>query len=102
MRPGGVVATVGRIHSAVGDRCSGDRWPGGPDPAHRELPGLSHRISGGELAGRAVLQAERFGARRTVPVEVVGLDRGGGGYPLWCAGGEHRPRPESNVEEESC
>jgi thioredoxin reductase (NADPH) len=64
--------------------------------------GFPTGISGGELAGRAVLQAERFGARRTVPVEVVGLDRGGGGYPLWCAGGEHRPRPESNVEEESC
>jgi thioredoxin reductase (NADPH) len=37
-------------------------------------PGFPAGISGGELAERAVLQAEKFGARRSVPAEVVGLE----------------------------
>jgi thioredoxin reductase (NADPH) len=49
--------------------------------------GFPAGISGGELAERAVLQAERFGARRTVPAEVVGLERRDGNYVLRLADG---------------
>jgi thioredoxin reductase (NADPH) len=45
-------------------------------------PGFPSGISGGELADRAVLQAEKFGARRSVPAEVVGLDRREGNHVL--------------------
>jgi thioredoxin reductase (NADPH) len=44
--------------------------------------GFPSGISGGELAERAVLQAERFGARRTVPAEVVGLEQHDGNFVL--------------------
>jgi len=49
--------------------------------------GFPAGISGGDLAERAVLQAERFGARRTVPAEVVGLDHRDGVYVLLLADG---------------
>jgi thioredoxin reductase (NADPH) len=49
--------------------------------------GFPAGISGGELAERAVLQAERFGARRTVPAEVVGLELRDGNYVLRLADG---------------
>jgi thioredoxin reductase (NADPH) len=49
--------------------------------------GFPAGISGGELAERAVLQAERFGARRTVPAEVVGLERREGNFVLRLADG---------------
>lgn len=44
--------------------------------------GFPSGISGGELADRAVLQAEKFGARRSVPAQVVGLERREGNYVL--------------------
>jgi thioredoxin reductase (NADPH) len=51
--------------------------------------GFPAGISGGELAERAVLQTEKFGARRQVPAEVVGLERGDGHFVLRLAeGGE--------------
>ncbi|MBW0108590.1 FAD-dependent oxidoreductase [Pseudonocardia sp. KRD-182] len=50
--------------------------------------GFPSGISGGELAERAVLQVERFGARRTVPAEVVGLDDGRGDHVLRLADGD--------------
>jgi thioredoxin reductase (NADPH) len=49
--------------------------------------GFPSGISGGELAERAVLQVEKFGARRTVPAEVVGLERRDGNYVLHLADG---------------
>jgi thioredoxin reductase (NADPH) len=49
--------------------------------------GFPAGISGGELAERAVLQAERFGARRAVPAEVVGLEQRDGNYLLSLADG---------------
>ena len=55
--------------------------------------GFPAGISGGELAERAALQAEKFGARRTVPAEVVGLEQRDGEYVLRLAdGGELRGR----------
>jgi thioredoxin reductase (NADPH) len=55
--------------------------------------GFPAGISGGELAERAVLQAEKFGARRTVPADVVGLERRDGNYVLRFAdGGEMTTR----------
>jgi thioredoxin reductase (NADPH) len=51
--------------------------------------GFPAGISGGELAERAVLQAEKFGARRTVPADVVGLERRDGDFVLrFAEGGE--------------
>ena len=51
--------------------------------------GFPSGISGGELAERAVLQVDRFGARRSVPAEVVALERRDGNYVLRLAhGGE--------------
>jgi thioredoxin reductase (NADPH) len=49
--------------------------------------GFPAGISGGDLAERAVLQVERFGARRSVPAEVVGLERRDGDYVLQLADG---------------
>jgi thioredoxin reductase (NADPH) len=49
--------------------------------------GFPAGISGGELAERAVLQAEKFGARRTVPAQVVSLDEVDGNYVLRFADG---------------
>jgi thioredoxin reductase (NADPH) len=50
--------------------------------------GFPAGISGGELAERAVLQAEKFGARRRVPAEVVGLERDDGEFVLRLADGD--------------
>src|SRR4051794_34447910 len=44
--------------------------------------GFPSGISGGELADRAALQAEKFGARRSVPAQAVGLERRDGNYVL--------------------
>ncbi len=49
--------------------------------------GFPSGISGGELADRAVLQAEKFGARRSVPVEVVGMEERDGNHVLRFADG---------------
>jgi thioredoxin reductase (NADPH) len=51
--------------------------------------GFPSGISGGELAERALLQAERFGARRTVPAEVVGMEQRDGDHVLLLADGGH-------------
>jgi thioredoxin reductase (NADPH) len=66
--PGGQAARTSRIENYLG-------FPAG--------------ISGGELAERAVLQVEKFGARRTVPAEVVGLEQEDGTYVLRFADGGH-------------
>jgi thioredoxin reductase (NADPH) len=50
--------------------------------------GFPTGISGGELAERAMLQADRFGARRSVPAEAVSLDRRDGNYVLRLAYGD--------------
>jgi thioredoxin reductase (NADPH) len=49
--------------------------------------GFPSGISGGELAERAVLQVEKFGARRSVPSEVVGMEERDGNHVLWFADG---------------
>ncbi|RKS67869.1 thioredoxin reductase (NADPH) [Motilibacter peucedani] len=51
--------------------------------------GFPAGISGGELAERAVLQVDKFGAHRTVPAEVVGLEQRDGSYDLRFADGGH-------------
>jgi thioredoxin reductase (NADPH) len=50
-------------------------------------PGFPAGISGGELAERAALQAEKFGTRRAVPAEVVALERGDPAHLLRLADG---------------
>jgi thioredoxin reductase (NADPH) len=50
--------------------------------------GFPAGISGGELAERAVLQAEKFGARRTVPADVVALELRDGDFVLRFADGD--------------
>jgi thioredoxin reductase (NADPH) len=49
--------------------------------------GFPSGISGGELADRAVLQVEKFGARRSVPAEVVGMEERDGNLVLRFADG---------------
>ncbi len=43
-------------------------------------PGFPAGVSGAELAERAAIQAERFGAMRNIPAEAAGLERGEGTY----------------------
>jgi thioredoxin reductase (NADPH) len=50
--------------------------------------GFPSGISGGELADRAVLQAEKFGARRSVPAQVVGMEGREGNYVLRLESGD--------------
>jgi thioredoxin reductase (NADPH) len=45
-------------------------------------------ISGSELAERAALQANKFGARLVVPAEAVGFERQDGHYAIRLAGGD--------------
>ncbi len=49
--------------------------------------GFPAGISGGELAARALLQAEKFGARMAMPTEAVGLSREDGHYRVALADG---------------
>jgi thioredoxin reductase (NADPH) len=63
---GGQASTSSRIENYLG-------FPGG--------------ISGSELAERAVLQAEKFGARMVVPAEAVGIAREDGHFEIALADG---------------
>jgi thioredoxin reductase (NADPH) len=49
--------------------------------------GFPAGISGGELAERAAVQAEKFGARKAVPAEVVGLEQRDGDHVIHLADG---------------
>jgi thioredoxin reductase (NADPH) len=51
--------------------------------------GFPAGISGGELADRAVLQAQKFGARIMVPCRAVGLREGAGFYEIELDGEPH-------------
>src|SRR4029450_12111636 len=51
--------------------------------------GVPAGVSGGELAGGATLQAQKFGAHRSVPAEVVGMEERDGSYDLRFADGGH-------------
>jgi thioredoxin reductase (NADPH) len=50
--------------------------------------GFPAGISGGELAERATIQAQKFGARITIPGEAVGLEAPDGTFRVTLAGGE--------------
>ena len=49
--------------------------------------GFPAGLSGSELAGRALVQADKFGARTAVPQEAVGLSREDGHYSVALSGG---------------
>jgi thioredoxin reductase (NADPH) len=49
--------------------------------------GFPAGISGADLAERAIIQAEKFGAQMAVPMEAVAMDRTDGYYTVSCAGG---------------
>jgi len=49
--------------------------------------GFPSGISGAELADRAVLQAEKFGARFAVPAEATSIEQDGGNYRIRLADG---------------
>lgn len=49
--------------------------------------GFPSGIPGAELADRAAIQAEKFGARISVPAEATDLERGDGGYVVGFADG---------------
>jgi thioredoxin reductase (NADPH) len=55
--------------------------------AHRELPGFPGGLSGEELCGRAVLQAEKFGAQITVAQLAASLACDRRPFVAECAGG---------------
>ena len=59
----------------------------GRSPRIENYLGFPSGISGGELADRAVIQAEKFGAELSVPAEVVGLERRDGLHVVRLAGG---------------
>jgi thioredoxin reductase (NADPH) len=52
----------------------------GTSPRIENYLGFPAGISGSELADRAVIQAEKFGARISVPAEATALERGDGQY----------------------
>ncbi len=55
--------------------------------------GFPAGLSGSELAGRAMVQADKFGARATVPKEATGLEKKNGCYTISLSeGGEVRGR----------
>ncbi|MDQ1653863.1 MAG: thioredoxin reductase, partial [Cryptosporangiaceae bacterium] len=49
--------------------------------------GFPAGISGAELSDRAVVQARKFGAELTVPIEAVSMERADGHFTVRCAGG---------------
>ena len=51
--------------------------------------GFPAGLSGFELASRALVQADKFGARTAVPQEAVGLTRQRGGFRIELMGGGH-------------
>jgi thioredoxin reductase (NADPH) len=54
----------------------------GTSPRIENYLGFPSGISGAELADRAAIQAEKFGARVTVPAEATAVERGDGGYVI--------------------
>jgi thioredoxin reductase (NADPH) len=68
-----VYAAVGRA-ARHRHRLQGLWRPGRRERADRELPGFPTGISGEALAGRAFVQAQKFGAEMLIPAKVVGLD----------------------------
>ena len=54
----------------------------GTSPRIENYLGFPSGISGAELADRAAIQAEKFGATVTVPAEATALERGDGGYVI--------------------
>jgi thioredoxin reductase (NADPH) len=54
----------------------------GTSPRIENYLGFPSGISGGELADRAAIQAEKFGATVSVPAEATALERGDGRYVI--------------------
>jgi thioredoxin reductase (NADPH) len=73
--PAGLAAAVygaseGAPHRGAGTYCA--RGPGGPQHAYRNYLGFPTGITGGELAERAYVQANKFGTRLSVATPVTG------------------------------
>jgi len=60
---------------------------GGTSSRIENYLGFPSGISGSELAGRAVIQAEKFGARINVPAEAIALERRDGHHVVKLDGG---------------
>jgi thioredoxin reductase (NADPH) len=83
--PAGLAAAVygaseGLVTVAVDEFATGGQ--AGRSSRIENYPGFPAGISGGELAERAVVQAEKFGARFSVPARASGLQERDGNYVI--------------------
>jgi thioredoxin reductase (NADPH) len=83
--PAGLAAAVygaseGLVTVALDEFATGGQ--AGRSPRIENYPGFPAGISGGELAERAVVQAEKFGARFSVPARACGLEEREGNYVI--------------------
>jgi thioredoxin reductase (NADPH) len=83
--PAGLAATVygaseGLVTVAVDEFATGGQ--AGRSSRIENYPGFPAGVSGGELAERAVVQAEKFGARFSVPARASGLRERDGNYVI--------------------
>ncbi|MER7006419.1 FAD-dependent oxidoreductase [Dactylosporangium sp. NPDC000555] len=83
--PAGLAAAVygaseGLVTVALDEFATGGQ--AGRSSQIENYPGFPAGISGGELAERAVVQAEKFGATFTVPTRACGLQERGGNYVI--------------------
>lgn len=83
--PAGLAASVYAASEGLSVLTLDARAPGGQAGTSSKIEnylGFPTGISGQELASRATLQAQKFGARLVAPVKVKGLDRDGDAYCL--------------------
>ncbi len=89
--PAGLAAAVYGASEGLSALCLERTAPGGQAGSSSKIEnylGFPAGLSGAELAERARLQAQKFGARITVPCEAAGHRRDGGYHVVDLAGGD--------------
>ncbi len=90
--PGGLAACVYAASeglSVLALDCEGPGGQAGTSSKIENYLGFPTGVSGRELADRAILQAEKFGARIAGPILAAGLERQGANYCLKLGDGRH-------------